>query len=224
MSVLEDTGTLVYCQLSMFGTTLLQDPIYFFLWALAIVLGISVHEFSHALLAYWQGDRTAEDAGRLTLNPLKHIDIFGFLMFLFVGFGWAKPTPFNPYNLKFKRFGPVFVALAGPIANVLFAVVIALVLRALDAFTTLSVDNLMVMFFFLLVQVNLIMAIFNLIPVPPLDGSKVLYAFIIEKHPNAVIWLERYGMFLLLALVIFFDGPLSRLISTIYYGMFNLLF
>ncbi|MCW1929705.1 MAG: site-2 protease family protein [Candidatus Kerfeldbacteria bacterium] len=208
----------------MFGTTLLENPIYFFLWALAIVLGMTIHEFSHALIAYWQGDRTAEDAGRLTLNPIKHIDIFGFLLLLLIGFGWAKPTPFNPYNLKFKRFGSALVALAGPISNLLVAIVIAIAIRLVEITLQLPSTNLMMIFFLYLIHINILLAVFNCIPIPPLDGSKVLYTFIFEKYPNVVLWLERYGTFVLLGLIFFGGGIIQSIVSTIYNWIFNIVF
>lgn len=198
----------------MFASSLFeQSPLYFLLWALAIVLATTVHEFSHALSGFLQGDHTAEDAGRLTLNPLAHIDWFGFIAFLLIGFGWAKPTPFNPYNLKYKRFGPALVALAGPISNLLFAVIIAIALRALNSIAPLAPDNLMVVFFFFIIEVNVILAIFNLLPIPPLDGSRILYTFLIDKRPDIIMTIERYSIFILIGILIFFSGPISRIIN-----------
>src|SRR3989339_1829095 len=101
---------------------LLQDPPLLIIVPLAIIIVISLHEFSHALMGYLLGDKTAEHEGRLTLNPLAHLDPFGTVMLLLVGFGWGKPVPFNPYNLKFQKWGPAWIALAGPLSNFLSAI------------------------------------------------------------------------------------------------------
>lgn len=198
--------------------SLLENPIYFVLWVLAIIFALTIHEFSHALAGRLQGDHTAEDEGRLTLNPLSHIDWLGFLLLVVAGFGWAKPTPFNPYNLKYKRFGAALVALAGPISNTLAVVVIGSALAIIYRFTAFPQDNLMVVFFITLIQVNVLLAVFNLIPIPPLDGSKLLYTFIGERRPDIVEFLERYGTWMLLALIIFGDRFISRLFG-FFYGL-----
>ena len=101
----------------------IQSPIIFFIFILSILFALSVHEYGHAFAAYVLGDPTAKNMGRLTLNPLAHIDLFGFLFFLLVGFGWGKPVPFNPFNLRNKKYGPAIVALAGPLFN-LFSIII----------------------------------------------------------------------------------------------------
>lgn len=208
----------------MFGSNLLEQPIYFILWALAIIVASTVHEFSHALSGRLQGDHTAEDAGRLTLNPIAHIDVMGFILLLLVGFGWAKPTPFNPYNLKFKRFGSAIVALAGPLSNLLIAVIIAIALRIVEVTLHLPSTNLMVVFFLFLVHINILLAVFNCIPIPPLDGSKVLYTFIFDKHPDVVMWLERYGTFLLLGLIFFGGGIIQTIVGSVYQWILTIVF
>lgn len=208
----------------MMINSLFENPIYFLLWVLAIIFALTIHEFSHALVGRLQGDHTAEAEGRLTLNPLAHIDWLGFLLLVIAGFGWAKPTPFNPYNLKYKRFGPALIALAGPISNTLVVIVIGTALAIIYRFSAFSLDNLMVIFFITLIQVNLLLAVFNLIPIPPLDGAKVLYTFIEHKRPDVVMFLERYGTFLLLALVFFGGGFISRLFSFFYNITMRLIF
>lgn len=203
---------------------LLNNPIGFFLWVLAIIFGLTIHEFSHALAGRLQGDHTAEHEGRLTLNPLAHIDWFGFFLLVIAGFGWAKPTPFNPYNLKYPKFGPALVALAGPISNTIAVVVIGTALHIIYRFTGITDTNLMFLFFIQLIQVNVLLAVFNLIPIPPLDGAKLLYTFVGQRHPEVVQFLERYGMWLLLALVFFGGGIISRVFHFFYSLTLRLIF
>lgn len=182
-----------------------------------LLMSVVIHEFSHGWVAYKLGDPTAKYYGRLTLNPLKHLDLVGsfivpLIMFFFVRlfgggviFGWAKPVPFNPYNLRDQRYGAAKVAAAGPGANLLIALIFGLFLRfgslSLAEFNS-QMLNLIHIFGFI-VFVNVLLAIFNLIPVPPLDGSKLLFAFLPYKYENIKIGLERYG-FLILLLFVFF--------------------
>lgn len=194
-------------------------PLYPVLWIAAVVLALTVHEFSHGLAARLQGDSTAEYEGRLTLNPLAHIDWLGFALLIFIGFGWAKPTPFNPYNLKYKRFGPALVGIAGPLSNILFTIVIGLVLALVHSMTGIGAENMMVNFFVLLMYINLLLAVFNLIPIPPLDGAKVLYSFIAHRRPDIVMFLERYGTWILLIFIFGFSGVIGRL----FFFFFNLM-
>lgn len=208
----------------MFIQSLFEKPILLLLWVVAIVIALTIHEFSHGLVARWLGDHTAEDAGRLTLNPLAHIDWIGFILLLLAGFGWAKPTPINPYNLKYRRFGSAVVALAGPISNLITALVIAVALRGVTTYADIGPDNLMLVFFLLCIEINTLLAAFNLIPIPPLDGSKILYSFIEPRYPEAVVFLERYGMWFLLAFV-FFGGGVIQTIATFFYNLIlNLVF
>lgn len=181
--------------------------------AVAIILLISfpVHEFSHALAAYRLGDGTAKLFGRLTLNPIVHFDPIGGLLLVFsallggIGFGWAKPTPVNPMNLRGGRQGEAIVAFAGPASNLIIATAAALPVRFIAASPTLQVEvpDIVQLVLAYIVLINLALAIFNLIPIPPLDGSKVLFAFL----PPRLAWqwrpvLEQYGFFLLILLII----------------------
>lgn len=204
--------------------TLLQNPIDFVLWAAAVIVALTVHEFSHALAGKLQGDPTAELEGRLTLNPLSHIDWLGFFLLVVIGFGWAKPTPFNPYNLKYKKIGPALVALAGPVSNMLVTVVIGIVLGIVIRVTDLPPSNLMIQFFIYILQINILLAVFNLFPIPPLDGSKLLYALIGDRYPQVVVFLERNGMWLLLALIFFGGGLLTGIFSFFYNLILTLIF
>lgn len=179
---------------------LFTRPEQFFIWILALVAALTVHEFFHAFVARALGDRTAEDAGRLTLNPVKHLDPFGTILLLTVGFGWGRPVPVNPYNLRSPRWGNVLVSAAGPLSNLLMVVVFGLGFRFAFASARLGPDNLLVGFLAALVLVNLILFVFNLIPIPPLDGSKVLFGLLPRTAAPVVAYLERTGPLLLLLL------------------------
>lgn len=183
-----------------------------------LLVGLPVHEFSHALAAYRLGDGTAKLFGRLTLNPIAHFDPVGgtLLALTFIGsaaaggafgFGWAKPTPVNPMNLQGGRRGEALVAAAGPLSNLLLATVAAIPLRFLIASPELTGPVLLVAeVLSLFVQINLVLMIFNLIPIPPLDGSKVLFAFLDRRTEYQIRpILEQYGFFILMAL--FFLPP-----------------
>lgn len=204
--------------------SLFSEPILFFLWVVAIIVALTIHEFSHALAGKLQGDPTAELEGRLTLNPLSHIDWLGFALLLIAGFGWAKPTPFNPYNLKYKKWGGALVALAGPISNALIVLIIGAVLALVVRVTDLPADNLMIRFFLLLLEINVLLAIFNLFPIPPLDGSKVLYSLIGDRYPQVVQFLETYGTYMLIAFIIFGGGILTSLFQAVYSIVLNVIF
>ena len=186
----------------MLFSQLITNPAVGIAFLVAIIYALTVHEFSHALAGTLLGDRTARDQGRLTLNPIRHIDLIGFLALLLVGFGWGKPVPFNPYNLRFPRWGPVIVALAGPAANVVSIIVFGFALKLVVGGNLLDVDNLAVAFFVLLIQLNTVLAAFNFLPIPPLDGSKLLYALLPRRAEELRNFLERYSIFILLAILI----------------------
>jgi Zn-dependent protease len=167
----------------------------------AILVAITVHEYSHGYVAYRLGDPTAKFAGRLTFNPIKHIDLFGFLAFLLFRFGWAKPVPINPYNFRDMRKGMLYTSLAGPLSNLLFAVPLGVLLRF---FPELLHNNILMpvggMLGFCLFY-SLILSAFNLIPIPPLDGSQALFSILPPRYAHIESWLERYGFMLLLGLI-----------------------
>jgi len=184
----------------MITNLLFQQPYLFILWILAILYVLSVHECAHAWAALILGDDTAKQYGRLTLNPLAHLDFLGFLMLLLIGFGWGKPVPYNPYNLRNQRFGPALVAIAGPLANLISLIIFGLILKFIVPF--LPAENMLIQFLVLLLILNTTLMIFNLIPIPPLDGSKLLYALLPARLENVKVSLERYGIMILLILII----------------------
>jgi Zn-dependent protease len=190
--------------------------------AVMLLIAFPIHEFAHAFAAYQLGDGTARLMGRLTLDPRAHFDPTGgvllavSVMFTSFGFGWAKPTPYNPMNLRGGRWGEAIVAVAGPISNLVLAIAGAIPLRFIVA-TGMNAP-IVEQFLLFFVQINLVLMIFNLIPIPPLDGSKVLYAFLDPR----TVWqirpvLEQYGLVILLAALLLpiFGG---RTLSEIVFG------
>jgi Zn-dependent protease len=204
--------------------------------AIMLLVGLPVHEFSHALAAYRLGDGTAKMFGRLTLNPIVHFDPVGgtLLALTFIGsaasgapigFGWAKPTPVNPMNLDGGSRGEALVAAAGPLSNFVLAALAALPLRFIVA-TDMAVPEIVGTTLVLFVRINLLLMIFNFIPIPPLDGSKVMFAFMDRRTEYQVRpFLEQYGFLILLAVLFFpFGNSIgSRIISPILDGLFSLL-
>ena len=207
--------------------------------AAAIILLVSfpVHEWAHAYAAYRLGDGTAKMFGRLTLNPIAHFDPIGgsLLALTFIGsaftgapigFGWAKPTPINPLNLQNGRSSEALVAAAGPVSNFVLAALAALPLRFIVANPTLAVPDLLIETLALFVQINLLLMIFNFIPIPPLDGSKVMFAFLDRRTEYQIRpILEQYGFIILIAVLFLPPGNSigSRVISPILVGLFDLL-
>ena len=199
--------------------------------AIMLLIGFPVHEFAHALAAYRLGDSTARQFGRLTLNPIAHFDPLGGILLAvsFIGagfgFGWAKPTPVNPANLACGRRGEALVAAAGPLSNLVLAAAAALPLRYIRSNPELSlqVPSIVTAILSLFVLINLVLMLFNLLPIPPLDGSKVLFAFLSPRQTWQ--WrpvLEQYGFILLLLL--FFLPPGNSIGSRIFLPVIDALF
>ncbi len=184
----------------MLFNLLFQSPELFMIIILAIIYAITIHEFSHALAAEILGDATAKFNGRLTLNPLAHLEFLGTLMLLMAGFGWGKPVPVNIYNLKWRKYGEAIVSLAGPLANFLSVILFIILFRLLAP--NLPPNNLLFIFLSNLIIINLILGVFNLIPIPPLDGSKILFAFLPSNFNELKRKMIINGPWVLLILII----------------------
>ena len=172
-----------------------------------ILLALTLHEYAHAYVANLLGDDTAKQNGRLSLNPLRHLDLLGTIMIFLVHFGWAKPVPINPYRLKNPKKDMLWISAAGPLANMILALVSGLLLRLFFdvAGTTArhSVPGVFSMMVFMSMQINLALAIFNMLPISPLDGSKIFSGLLPDKYAHIFFSFERYGPFILLALIVF---------------------
>jgi len=183
-----------------------------------IIPSAIIHEYAHAWAADQLGDPTAKQAGRLTLNPLAHIDIWGtilmpILLFLLSGgkflFAYAKPVPFNPYNLRNQKHDSGLVALAGPLANLIIALIFGLIIR-------FSATTSLISLFCIIVYANILLAIFNLLPIPPLDGSRILFAFLPSRFRHYEIVMQRYGFFILFLFIFFGFQIIFPIIFSIY--------
>lgn len=198
-----------------------------------IVIGLTVHELAHAYSAYRLGDNTAKEEGRITLNPLKHIDPLGFIMLIFVGFGWAKPVSFNPANLKNRHKDEIIISLAGPLSNLILAFLFFLLARILyfnsadptHGEAILKSVNL----FILWGTINISLFVFNLIPIPPLDGSHLYTPFLARKNPDAYLFIHRWGAFILFGLILIQNNseiqifPISPIIKGVSSGFLRVL-
>jgi len=199
------------------GLGLNLDPATIITIAIFLLVAFPIHEFFHALVAYRLGDSTAKYAGRLSLNPIVHFDPVGgglltitMLLGSFV-FGWAKPTPVNPYNLRYGHRGEALVALAGPASNAIMAVAAAIPLRFILG-SSLAVPDLVLQVLYLFVYVNVILAIFNLLPIPPLDGSKLLFGALAPRTVYRIRpVLEQYGFLILIVAILPIFGGESLL-------------
>lgn len=193
---------------------------------LAIIISLSIHEATHAFTGHWLGDTTAKDEGRLTLNPLKHIDIITtvllplvLIIFGAVPFFAAKPVPFNPYRVKFGEFGAALVGVSGPLTNALLAILSGLLLRIYGA----QMSEVWAQFMAIFCQVNIGFFLFNMIPFPPLDGSRLLYAFAPEAVQNVMRTIESYGFAAILAFVFLLYPFLSPIVNSLYGRIFTIL-
>ncbi len=177
-----------------------------------LLITITIHEFAHAWVADRMGDPTPRMAGRLTLNPISHIDPIGFLMLILVRFGWAKPVPINPYNFSDPRRGSLFVSLAGPLSNFLFAWILAILYRTLPV----AFGEIVASILSYTIWINLALAVFNLIPIPPLDGSHILEYFLPAHQYEMMYRLQQYGFLILIAIILFGSPILFAVIEFLY--------
>ena len=200
------------------------SPLTFAIVAVVLLFSLALHELGHAWVADKMGDKTARNLGRVTLNPIKHLDPIGTLLLLVVGFGWAKPVPIQPGNFRNYRVGMFWVSIAGILVNLAIAVLALVILAALG--TTLG--NLQSIFpgaggggdplrygLFVAAQINVVLAVFNLLPIPPLDGSKILGAFLPANMQRAVWQLERYGFFIVILVITVFRDQVFGFINQV---------
>lgn len=208
--------------LSSFQEYILRIPI--------VLMAITIHEYAHGYAALKMGDTTAKNQGRLSLNPLAHMDPIGALCMLLFHFGWAKPVPINPYNFRDRKKGTMLVSIAGPLSNLFLSLVGAVILGILSRFR-FSVEsaifvNLLVGIFGQMIILNISFAVFNLIPLPPLDGSKILGALLPAKYYFKLLQYERYAFPVLILLMV--TGVLNRILSffiiPLYNGLYNIVF
>ncbi len=231
---------------------MLNTAVLIIFYFLILIYSIIIHEVAHGVMAMWLGDNTAKYAGRISLNPFKHIDpwmtiMVPFLMLVMTGgrlaFGGAKPVPYNPYNLRNQKWGPALVGMAGPASNILFALAFAIGAKLISIQTAIKVDiinnvrladwsvlstviagsagSIFFTLFIIAIFWNILLAVFNLIPIPPLDGSKLLYALIPIKIETMAI-MEQFGFVFLLILVLLFPGPLSLVLNFFWMLFFGL--
>ncbi len=186
-------------------------PVYFIFFIISLLISLTIHELAHAYTSFILGDSTAKLDGRISLNPLHHIDPYGFLAILIVGFGWAKPVMMNPYNFKNYRDGIFFTALAGPVSNIVQAIIGALLLN-------FNFPVIVTEFIQVFVLINIILASFNILPIPPLDGYKVFSRILSDKlYFQAEYYERRYGFIILMVFLI------SGLLRTIWFPVYNFL-
>ena len=200
-----------------------MNEFIFIFQIIILIMSVVIHELSHGYAAELLGDPTPRLQGRLTLNPLKHLEWFGsFIVPLITSmagftFGWAKPVQWNPYNVKNKRWGELIISLAGPISNLLIAVAFGLVLRTMGG----SLSESFIQISFYVIVINIVLAVFNLVPIPPLDGSKVFFSLLPPRFAGIRESLERYSIFFFLILIFFlwrFVEPIIPFIFKIIVG------
>lgn len=213
----------------MLLSLLFTQPLIFLPLILALLVSLTFHEVSHGYVALWLGDTTAKDSGRLSFNPLIHLDFFGFLLLLTVGFGWGNPVPVNYYNLKYQKWGPALVSIAGPVSNLIMVIIFGGLfklfapagLNPLDFTAVGDSGNLMLVFLGFLVFYNIILMVFNLIPIPPLDGSKVLLAALPDKYANFKAFLTTRGPIILFGLLLLDSFTNLGIFSSLFAGILS---
>lgn len=203
--------------------TLFQNPLQLLYILPAILIGMTVHEWAHAFAAYKLGDPTAKNLGRMTLNPIAHFDIFGFICLLLVGFGWAKPVPINSRNFKHFRRDDIIVSLAGITMNLIVAFLFSFIYVLGFTKWGLGTNEAFTSIFGSILSINLALAMFNLIPIYPLDGSHVLESLLIRRIPRFFMFMRQYGQIILIILLITGGATsvLSFLVSNVASGFIS---
>ena len=211
-----------------------KEGLSLFLFTLpALLLSLSIHEFAHAYTAYKLGDISQKYRGRLTLDPLKHIDIVGFLCIMLCGFGWGKPVQIVDTNFKNRAKGNAIVAFAGPFSNILLAIFFAIVIKILSMtgvlglMATNNIGIILIQMLSVTIYFNIVFAVFNMLPIPPFDGSKVLFYFLPRKYKNIMYTLEKYSLIILLVLIItnvhyYIVGPIVNFLQYLLILFINL--
>ena len=190
---------------------LTSNPVGFLFWVISLVIAITIHEFSHAWAAERLGDPTPRLMGRLTLNPLVHLDPLGTIMLLIARFGWGKPVQFDPFNLRNPRRDSAIISLAGPVSNLVLATICSIFLRVFISYWFIGLLQ-------PLIVINVVLAVFNLVPIHPLDGFKIVSGILPEQYARQWAELEGYGMIFLIVLILPLGGgasPISQLISPV---------
>jgi len=192
-----------------------------------LLFSVAIHECSHAITAYKLGDRSQKFQGRMTLDPLVHMDLFGFISIMLVGFGWGKPVYVDDTNFKNKSRDNMIVSLAGPVSNILLAIVLTILLKVLimtnilEIVAATEIGTIIITMFMLTIRFNVIFAVFNMLPFPPFDGSKVLAHFLPYKARKVMDSLERYSFYIIM--ILFVTGIYSYIISPFVNGITYLL-
>ncbi|PIR44089.1 site-2 protease family protein [Candidatus Wolfebacteria bacterium CG10_big_fil_rev_8_21_14_0_10_31_9] len=208
-----------------------MNPFISIFQLIVLIFSVIIHEVSHGFVANRLGDPTAKDAGRLTLNPIKHIDPIGsillpLVLYIFnspILFGWAKPVPFNPYNLKNPKRDSGLIGMSGPASNFLVVIIFSIILK-LVGFISAPFVPALIIFLNIIILVNLVLGIFNLVPIPPLDGSKVLFSFLPAGAVKIERFLEQYGMFILLFFIFFGFQAIIPIVLALYHLLGGSLF
>lgn len=203
----------------------MNDVLMLIFQFVVFIFSVMVHEVSHGVVAYKLGDDTAKKMDRLNLNPLNHIDPVGsivlplilFLTGSHILFGWARPVPYNPYNLRNPKTGAALISMSGPLSNFSVAIIFGIFIRILNSLPVSSEFQIPLnLFFSTIVFINLLLGVFNLVPIPPLDGSKILFAILPTRFYKIQNFMEMYGMWILLAFILFGIGIIEPIIKLLY--------
>lgn len=189
-----------------------ENPAFFLVYVVALFIAITIHEFAHAFATDYLGDPTPRVQGRLTLNPRSHIDPLGLLFLFFFGFGWGRPVEYDPYNLKNPRKDAGVIALAGPLSNIIIALIFSLILRFIVFFDINFLKSITYLFFVPIIQINIFLSLFNLIPVYPLDGFSIISSILPKEKAEEWNSLKKYGWIFLILIIVPFGS--SSMIDT----------